>query len=263
MCVSAQQVDAVPTDVAVAEKQLAALRIRHGVKEGKPLPLGAGSYKVCLRCGPNGIKWKCPEKRADEVWSIGPYDVYENTNCRGRNNLFCNRKGNSCGGERVSTVNMVGRFVEYFGTHYTLCPYCASPTTWCHRRALVPGGFACGVCAEDFVQQEESRRKNKQLSPWWEPESDQIKTSKCCYCNEPRLLKHKHWTEMQVAADNDALMSIRIVLCPTCCRARTGRWAASTSKLGVTLSELRLHISRAKKGLTNGANAGRTSKKYM
>ena len=248
-CISALQVDYVPTDCAMASRQMKALRTRLGVLPDKPLPLSAGSFYVCLQCGKDGPKWKCPEDRHDEVWSIGPYDVFEDNRYSDTTVLCCNRKanGSGCGGARVSGINLIGRWVLHYGSWYTLCPVCASPTTWSHTRVARSGiGFCCGVCAEDAVNYRRDMDAEAKREPWWEPPSDTVRTHKCFYCDEPRLAAHEEWIEMRVAADSDPMKSIRIALCNSCSHARSGKWATQTQRLGVTETELRQHIGKAR-----------------
>ena len=248
-CITASQVDCVPTDCATASRQIDALRTRLGVLPNRPLPESAGGSYVCLQCGKDGPKWKCPEDRPDEVWSIGPYDVFEDNRSVDSTVLCCNRKANGagCGGARVSLVNMVGRWLLHYGSWYTLCPVCASPTTWSHARVARSGiGFCCGVCAEDAVRYRQELAAQAEREPWWEPPSATVQTHKCFYCDEPRLAGHDDWAEMRVAADSDPMKSIRVTLCVGCSHARSGKWATQTQRLGVTESSLRQHISKAR-----------------
>lgn len=250
MMEDASVVESVPVTADLERKQRHALYCRLGYPKNKPLPPTAGQVYVCRQCGKEGRKWKCPEERTDELYGIGPHDVFHTTD----NVICCNRKSHAgfCGGSALSTMSLLGKWVLFYGRWYTLCPLCAAPCRFDMRRTMQPCGFSCGRCVPEGERLRATNRRGAGAgaglaAPWPRDVDPRAHTTACANCAQKRTLSDDTWPEMFVGNDQDPTIAERIVLCLSCAFAKDSKWGVCAKDLGTTRSGLLVHIRRSKR----------------
>ena len=247
MIEDASHIESVPVTTDMAKQQRYAMYCRLGHPIDQPLPAASGVVYVCWQCGRDGRKWRCPEERTDELYGIGPHDVFHSAD----GTICCNKKSNGgfCGGSRVGSLCLLGRWVMFYGRWYTLCPLCAAPCRFDMRRAKETGGFSCGRCMNEGERLRMTHRKGAGVglaAPWPRDIDPMSQTTSCANCAQKRTLSDDSWREMFVGNDRDPTISERLVLCLGCAYVKDSKWGVSAFMLGTTRGGLLTHIQKSK-----------------
>ncbi len=189
------------------------------------LPPRAGVVYFCPVC--IDLKAFVNDENPLNVHAVGnPRVLYDVETGR----LRCNRRKvcGQAGCAEVIPVQLIGKILRFSintTTWYTLCPRCASVTTWTLQKTLRACGFACNECvAEDKKLQLSFKRKRVQ----------------CLYCNVTHN-EERTWAKVNVYNEQTGLTELVHL-----CQRHSCRWIGGppVSRRSMTKTQLIQFVSK-------------------